>query len=182
MTPPLCFSLSTLPAAATLGPRTLRAPAFAPMSQTCSFAFDPAAARVRGSSGDQEVENTLPYYPDINESENTHETQETTYHAKVAGSDEAHWPLARVLVFCNIPHLDDLVRTTRRDDPADVRVDVEGRHRAVVCGHGEPCGRGRVQIRRQRSGVEVHHKTIFERHLVTIAQQSNGSEQVGQLT
>ena len=61
MTPPLCFSLSTLPASASFGPRTLRAPAFAPTSQTCSFAFDPAAASVRGSSGDHEVEKTLPY-------------------------------------------------------------------------------------------------------------------------
>ena len=41
MTPPPCFSLSTLPASASFGPSTLRAPAFAPMSQTCNFAFEP---------------------------------------------------------------------------------------------------------------------------------------------
>lgn len=61
MTPPLCFSLIVLPASASLGPNTFRAPAFAPTSHTCSLAFEPAAARVSGSSGDHEVAKILPW-------------------------------------------------------------------------------------------------------------------------
>jgi hypothetical protein len=44
-----------------LGPKTFLAPKLAPTSQICNFAFEPAAARVNGSSGEKIAEKTLPY-------------------------------------------------------------------------------------------------------------------------
>lgn len=58
---PSAFSLSVRPASRNLAPNALRAPKLAPTSQICSFAFEPAAATVKGSSGEKTVEKTLPY-------------------------------------------------------------------------------------------------------------------------
>lgn len=56
------FSFRTFPASESLDANAFRAPRFAPTSQICSFAFDPAAAIVSGSSGEKTAENTLPCY------------------------------------------------------------------------------------------------------------------------
>jgi len=57
---PSSFSFNARPASRSFAPNALRAPKVAPTSHIWSLAFDPAAASVRGSSGDHTVENTLP--------------------------------------------------------------------------------------------------------------------------
>jgi hypothetical protein len=62
MIPPLpsAFSFIVRPASRNLAPNALRAPKLAPTSQICSLAFEPAAATVKGSSGENTVEKTFP--------------------------------------------------------------------------------------------------------------------------
>jgi len=62
MSPPLVasFSRNTFPASRSLVPNAFRTPAFEPTSHICSFALEPAAANVSGSSGEKATEKTLP--------------------------------------------------------------------------------------------------------------------------
>jgi hypothetical protein len=53
-------SLRALPASLNLEPNTVLADWLAPMSQICTLAAEPAAARVRGESGEKPRVKTLP--------------------------------------------------------------------------------------------------------------------------
>lgn len=62
--------------------------------------------------------------------------KERTYDSNVSASDHRHLSSARVLLV-NIPNLDELVRSSRREAASHVRRHVEGRSRALVSGEGE---------------------------------------------
>lgn len=136
MTPPPDFSLRFLPASANFGPRAFRAPPLALMSHTWSFPWDPAAARVSGSSGDHDVENTFPCN---RMNMPPRKRREETHHTEVARDDEADLALLEVGVLADVPDLDNLVCPAGDDASPDMRVHVQSRRSAIVCGKCEAC-------------------------------------------
>ena len=157
------FSLSTFPASESLDANAFRAPAFVPTSQICSLAFDPAAAIVRGSSGEKTAENTLPY----RRCEMVREQRRKgnfTYNVEIPRCDHAHrWLTALGLI--HVPNLHDLVRAASHDASAQQRTHIQRGRCTVVRRNREPRGRRRLEVRRQRPRVEIEHETIFERDL-----------------
>ena len=145
MTPPFFFSFNARPASESLVPKTLRAPKFAPTSQICNLAFEPAAASVKGSSGDHTAENTSPCADKHHHS--SARGYMKTHQSEIATGDEADLSLPTCLVPLNVPYFYHFVRARRCKASADMRIDVQSTRCAIVGRDGEARGRWLVDIR-----------------------------------
>ena len=160
-TPAPFFSFNTLPASESLDANAFRAPRFAPTSQICSLALDPAAAIVSGSSGEKTAENTFPYC--LREMMRDQDTNRT-YNVQISRCDHAHRRLA-AFGLVHVPDLDALVCASGHEASAHKRTHVQSGHSTVVGGNREPRGRRSLEIRWQRPSIEIEHETVFQRDL-----------------
>ena len=131
------FSLSTFPASESLDANAFRAPRVAPTSQTCSLAFDPAAAIVSGSSGEKTAENTFPCRWREMTRVPGHAKPNRTYNVKISRCDHAHRWLASFRLI-HVPDLDALVCAPSHEASAQKRTHVQSGRSAVVCRNREP--------------------------------------------
>jgi hypothetical protein len=104
-----------------LGPNAFRAPAFAPTSQICSFAFEPAAATVSGSSGEKEAVKTLPYSRISARIQSRQ--QDKPYYAKIATGDKRDI-LDSIAICVDVPKLNKLIGSTGDEASTQMRVHV----------------------------------------------------------
>ena len=108
---------------------------FAPTSQICSLAFDPAAATVSGSSGEKTAENTLPYRS--REMTGERDSVDHTYNVKISRRDHAHRRLT-AFGLVHVPDFDDLVCATGHEASPKQRTNIQRRRSTVVGGNREP--------------------------------------------
>lgn len=154
-------SSNTLPASRSLPEKVLRTPELVAISQICSLALEPAAARVRGSSGDQVVEKTLPWGSSYISPSFSTDIKKSTYNTKIPRCNKTDISFASVLIIHNIPHLDHFVGTPSDEATFNMRVNVERGDCTIVCRDSESRWRRLIETRWKRPSVKVEHGSIF---------------------
>jgi hypothetical protein len=92
------------------------------VSHICNLAYEPAAAKVSGESGDHRMVNTLPCK--VIGVRSRHETlAEKTYDTQVLTCDHGNLS-AGIILFLYVPDLYRLVHSSRGNTAAHVRVDM----------------------------------------------------------
>lgn len=139
MPPPFLISPNSLPCLLNLSPNAFLAPAFEATSQICTVAFEPAAAIVSGvsGSGENRAVKILPYHLISHDSAASTQGQ-MTHKSQVPTRHQANLPLSPLdtlsLLIKHVPDLDRLVHAASGDTSPDMRVDVQSRRSAVMCG------------------------------------------------